>query len=76
MDAVVPPVADGKADSKDYTSTLITVYNGAEEVMPETVQRLKRVFKDDGAEVVFADDPDQGADIVVTVGEGTEQLKP
>ena len=76
MDAVVPPIADGKADSKDYTSTLITVYNGAEEIMPETVKRLKRVFKDEGAEVVFAEDPDQGADIVVTVGEETEQLKP
>ena len=44
--------------------------------MPETVSRLKRAFKDDGAEVVFADDPDQGADIVVIVGEETEQLKP
>jgi hypothetical protein len=76
MDAVVPPIADGKADSKDYTSTLITVYNGAEEIMPETVKRLKRVFKDEGAEVVFAEEPDQGADIVVTVGEETEQLKP
>jgi LCP family protein required for cell wall assembly len=76
MDAVVPPVADGKADSKDYVDTLITVYNGAQEVMPETVTRLKRVFKDKGAELVFADDPDQTADIVVIVGEKTEQLKP
>lgn len=76
MDAVVPPVADGKADSKDYVGTLITVYNGAAEVMPETVSRLKRVFKDKGAELVFADDPDQTADIVVIVGEKTEQLKP
>jgi hypothetical protein len=76
MDAVVPPVADGKADSKDYVGTLITVYNGAGEVMPETVSRLKRVFKDKGAELIFADDPDQTADIVVIVGEKTEQLKP
>jgi LCP family protein required for cell wall assembly len=76
MDAVVPPVADGKADSKDYVDTLITVYNGAQEVMPETVTRLKRVFKDKGAELVYADDPDQAADIVVIVGEKTEQLKP
>jgi LCP family protein required for cell wall assembly len=76
MDAVVPPIADGKADRKDYTGTLITVYNGAEETMPETVTRLKRVFKDKGAEVVFADDPEQGADIVVIVGKDTEALKP
>ncbi len=76
MDAVVPPVADGKADSKDYVDTLITVYNGAQEIMPETVTRLKRVFKDKGAELVFADDPDQTADIVVIIGEKTEQLKP
>jgi len=72
MDAVVPPIADGKADRKDYTGTLITVYNGAEETMPETVTRLKRLFKDKGAEVVFADDPEQGADIVVIVGEKTK----
>ncbi len=76
MDAVVPPVADGKADSKDYVGTLITVYNGAAEVMPETVSRLKRVFKDKGAELIFADDPDQTADIVVIVGEKTGKLKP
>ena len=76
MDAVVPPIEDGKADSKDYGSTLITVYNGAEEIMPETFRRLKRVFKDEGAEIVFADDPDQGADIVITVGKDTEQRKP
>jgi hypothetical protein len=73
---VVPPVADGKADSKDYKGTLITAYNGAEEAMPETLQRLKRAFKDKGHEVVSVDDPEQEADFVVVVGEKTDALKP
>jgi LCP family protein required for cell wall assembly len=76
MNAVVPPVNDGKADSNDYTSTLITVYGGAADAMPKTFQRLKRVLKDEGREIVYADDPEQPADFVVTVGEKTEQLKP
>ena len=59
-----PPIADGKADSKDYTSnTVITVFNGAEEAMPETFARLKRVFKDKGAEVVLEEDADQAAEL-------------
>ncbi len=29
INAVVPPINDGKAESKDYTSTVITVYNDA-----------------------------------------------
>jgi predicted Fe-Mo cluster-binding NifX family protein len=76
VDAVVPPVNDGKAASNDFTDTVITVYNGAEEVMPETVTRVKRSLKDEGREVVFLDDPDAVADIVVTVGKRTEALKP
>ncbi len=76
MSAVVPPVADGKADSKDYKGTLITAYNGAEESMPETLKKLKRAFKDKGQEVVNVDDPEQEADFVVVVGEKTDGLKP
>jgi LCP family protein required for cell wall assembly len=76
MSAVVPPVADGKADSNDYKSTLITVYNGAEAAMPETLKRLKRAFKDKGAEIVYESDPEQEADFVVVVGDKTAQLKP
>jgi hypothetical protein len=76
MAAVVPPVADGKADSNDYTNTVVTVYNGADENMPQTFTRLKQVLKDDRREIVELNDPEQTADFVVIVGEGTEQLKP
>jgi LCP family protein required for cell wall assembly len=76
MDATVPPVDDGKADSEDYANTRITVYNGAEEAMPETFARLKRVFKDKGAEVVLEEDADQAADFVVVVGDKTKAYKP
>ncbi len=76
LDATVPPVDDGKADSEDYSNTLITVYNGAEEAMPETFARLKRVFKDKGAEVVLEEDADQAADFVVVVGDKTKAYKP
>jgi LCP family protein required for cell wall assembly len=76
MAAVVPPINDGKADTKDQQGTLITVYNGAADRVPETFKRIKRAFKDGGAEVVSVDDPEQAADIVVTVGDKTEQLRP
>lgn len=76
LNAVVPPVNDGRADTRDYTSTLITVYNDAAEQMPQTIKKIKRTFKDEGVEVIFVDDPDQDADVVVTVGKDTKQLKP
>ena len=76
MNAVVPPINDGKADSNDYVNTVITVYNGAADAMPQTFQRLRRAFKDDGKEIVHADDPEQAADFVVAVGKDTEQLRP
>ena len=76
FDAQVPPIADGKADSDDYKATLITVYNGAGDVMPETVTKLKRTFKDKNARVIEADDADQDADIVIIVGGKTAALKP
>jgi LCP family protein required for cell wall assembly len=76
VDAVVPPVNDGKDASSDFSNTVITVYNGAEDLMPETVTRIKRSLKDEGREIFFLEDPDAGADIVVTVGKRTEALKP
>lgn len=72
MEAVVPPVNGGKADETDYTNAVITLYNGAEEFMPETVQKLKRSIKDDGREILQVDDPDAEADIVVIVGSKTK----
>jgi LCP family protein required for cell wall assembly len=72
MVASVPPVNEGRADSLDYGPTVITVYNGADEAMPETLRRLKRSFKEKNVEVVAADDPEQDADFVVTVGSKTK----
>jgi hypothetical protein len=76
MAAVVPPVNDGKADSKDYEGSVLTAYNGAADSMPQTFRRLKGSFKDDGREIVYVDDPEAAADFVITVGKDTEQRKP
>jgi hypothetical protein len=69
---VVPPVNEGKADASDYRNTVITAYNSAQEAMPETFKRLKRIFKDKGADVVLVDDPEQAADFAVIVGDKTK----
>ncbi len=76
IDAVVPPVNDGKAASSAFANTVITFYNGAEETMPETATKVKRAFKDEGREVEYIDDPEAEADIVIVVGGETEALKP
>lgn len=72
MDAVVPPVNGGLADVDDAKKTVITVYNGVAEGIPETIIRLKRTLK---GEVVYAEDPEQDADVVVIVGKKTPALK-
>lgn len=76
IDAVVPPLDGGRADSSDVDNTIITFYNGAQEAMPETTKRIKRALKDKGRELRYVDDPDAPADIVVTVGGKTKALKP
>jgi hypothetical protein len=76
IEALVPPVGGGRAESNDFSGTVITFYNGAEESMPETAQRIQRSFKDKGRELVYLDDPAALADIVITVGSKTEALKP
>lgn len=76
ISAIVPPINGGKADRDDYAGTVITLYNGAEATMPATVAALERTFKDGGQEVRMAVDPEQPADIVMTVGAETKALKP
>jgi hypothetical protein len=76
MNAVVPPVNEGKADSNDHVNSVITVYNGAADSMPQTLRRVKGAFKDEGREIVYVDDPEAAADFVVTVGKDTQQRKP
>jgi hypothetical protein len=68
IDAIVPPVNGGVADNQDYTETVITVYNGAEEDIPTTIEALEKMFK---VTVVTADDPAQTATVVVVVGKST-----
>jgi polyisoprenyl-teichoic acid--peptidoglycan teichoic acid transferase len=75
MAAIVPPVDGGKADANDYTNTVITFYNGAEEDMPATAKRLKQTFGDKEREIVSVDDPDAEADVVVVVGTKTAAPK-
>lgn len=75
MDAIVPPVNDGKAEATDFAGTVIRVYNGADEDMPETFKRLKNVLKDKQRSVEFIDNANAQADFTVIVGSKTEALK-
>ena len=72
VNAIVPPVNAGAADSSDFTETVITVYNGAEQAMPSTIAFLERTFD---VTAVTAEDPTQEADIVIVVGTGTPLIK-
>ena len=76
VSALVPLLNGGKADRDDHAGTVLTLYNGAEESMPATVDALERTFKDAGREVRMDVDPEQPADIVITVGAETKALKP
>jgi LCP family protein required for cell wall assembly len=71
INATVPPVNAGKAATDDYTETVITVYNGREADLPETIKALQRAFN---VKVVTAEDPAERADIVVVVGTQTPTL--
>jgi LCP family protein required for cell wall assembly len=73
MNAMVPPIAEGRADHDDYKDTVITIYNGAAGDLPLTVRKLRQTFK--GADIVEADDANQLANITVTVGSKTKPLK-
>ncbi len=76
MDAIVPPVNDGKAESSDFSGTVIRVYNGADEAMPQTFKKLKGTLKDKKRSVEFIDDENAQADFIIVVGSKTQALKP
>ena len=76
VNAIVPPVNDGKAESSDFAGTVIRVYNGADEAMPETFKKIKSSLKDKKRTVEFIDNPSAQADFTVVVGSKTEALKP
>jgi LCP family protein required for cell wall assembly len=72
--AIVPPVADGRADRSDYKETVITAYNGARAEMPKSFVRLRSIFK--GATIEEVEDASATADFRVIVGSRTQSLKP
>ena len=74
MNAMVPPIAEGRADNSDYKDTVITIYNGAAGDLPLTLKKLQQTFK--GAEVIEADDSSQIANVVVIVGSKTKPMRP
>jgi LCP family protein required for cell wall assembly len=72
MGADVPnAVNQGRADNLDYTETVITVYNGAEERLPTTIEVLETLFE---VEVVTATDPGVPVDVIVITGSQTVKL--
>ncbi len=72
MDADVPrSFNQGRADSLTYTETVISVYNGAETTMPETIAVLEEVF---GVAVETVADPSIPADVIVITGSDTVAL--
>ena len=71
VDAIVPTSGGGRADRSDYTQTVVTVYNGAEEEMVETIAALEKAL---GVKVVLKNDPLVSADVVVITGTKTPAL--
>jgi LCP family protein required for cell wall assembly len=68
IDAAVPPVNSGSADRRDYPTTVITAWNGADQDMSTTISVLEKLF---GVQAVTGTDPNQDADITVVVGANT-----
>jgi LCP family protein required for cell wall assembly len=73
MDAQVPPINNGAAETDDYTDAVITVYDGVQDDLPATIGALERALR---VTATTADDPEQEADIVVIVGTRTPALRP
>jgi LCP family protein required for cell wall assembly len=73
INAAVPPINGGVADNANYTTTVITAYNGAEQDMATTAKVLGDKF---GVQIQTASDPGQAAAFVVVIGTTTPVLKP
>jgi LCP family protein required for cell wall assembly len=69
ISAVVPPINSGFADRRDYTDTVITAWNGADDSASTTLSLLAKLFK---VTPVTGTDPNQSADITVVVGTNTQ----
>ena len=68
LDAIVPPVAAGRADRDDYSKTVIIAWNGAKDEMPLAGEVLAREL---GVKVERRDDPLATSDYTVIVGAST-----
>lgn len=73
IDAIVPPLNGGQAETLDHVETTITVYNGREAEAPETIRTLAEAL---GVTATTATDPAATADIVVITGTSTPDLEP
>ncbi|MFI5254333.1 MAG: LCP family protein [Candidatus Limnocylindrales bacterium] len=71
MESSIPTANGGRADSLDHVATEITVYNGAEAQLPETIRVLEATF---GGTVATLTDPAVSADIVLITGSTTPKL--
>jgi hypothetical protein len=67
----VPTANGGRADRQTYAQTLVTVYNGAEARLPETVRVLEQTL---GVTVALKVDPAVKADVIVITGAATPIL--
>jgi polyisoprenyl-teichoic acid--peptidoglycan teichoic acid transferase len=71
FDATVPITNGGRANRSTYTTTVITVYNGAEADLTQSIALLEQLF---GVTVVTKDDPKVTVDIIVITGKSTPKL--
>jgi LCP family protein required for cell wall assembly len=71
VNAIVPTAGGGRADRSSYTQTVVTVYNGAEAEMVETIKALENAL---AVTVVLRDDPLVAADMIVITGSKTPAL--
>jgi LCP family protein required for cell wall assembly len=74
MNAAVSTINGGRADRQDYPQTVITVYNGAEDELPETIRVLQATF---GVTVVTKGDLAITTDkfVLITTGKATPAFK-
>lgn len=69
--AAVPTANGGRADRLTYAQTLVTVYNGAQARLPETIRVLEQTL---GVTVALKVDPAVKADVIVITGAATPIL--
>ena len=72
FDAAIPSTNGGRASRQDYATTVVTVYNGAQADLPESIALLEKLF---GVEVVLKEDPNVSVDIIVITGKATPKLE-